>query len=139
MQRTNIGVAAAIVAIAGALVVGTAAANNVLRTGPPITLGTCIVTPCESTYPAGEPFHVAHGFVNDPRDILLNPQTRFELFVDGERKHSSVDLELNADEPSKLNVSNFRDGLTGVHTLVGRWYREGVLVQTGTRTVTFTP
>ena len=128
MHRTKIGVAAALVAIAGALSVGTAAANNVPRIGPAITLGNCVAAPCVSTFPAREPFHVAHGFVNEPRALLLDSQTRVELFVDGERAQSTLDLELNADEPSRLNVTNFRDGMTGVHTLVGEWYAEGVRV-----------
>ena len=137
MHSIRIVLVAALMGIATALAVGPAAANNVPRSGSPITLGNCVATPCVSTYPAAEPFHVAHGFVDAPREFLLNPGTRFELSVDGERAHSTVDLEL--DQPSKLNVSNFPVGLTGVHTLVGSWYVEGVLVQTGTRIVTFTP
>src|SRR5262245_30461352 len=98
MHRIRIGVVAALAVIAGALVVGTAAANNVPRTGSQITLGDCVAAPCASTFPAGEPFFVAHGFVNEPRAFLVNPQTRFELYVDGNRAHSAVDLQLNAAE-----------------------------------------
>lgn len=141
MHGIRIGLVVALVGIAGTFAVGTAGANNVARVGSPITLGNCVAAPCASTYPAGMAFHVAHGFAGPDasREALLDPGTRFELTIDGERIPSAVDLELNGEWPQKTNVSNVRHGLSGVHTLVGQWYAAGVLVQTGTRTVTFTP
>ena len=70
--------------------------------------------------------------------VLLDPQTRFELTVDGQAVPSALDLDVVGEPASKRYVTNFRFGMTGVHTLVGCWYAEGVLVQCGTRTITFT-
>jgi hypothetical protein len=126
-------------AVGCAIAAAPAGANNVPTTGTRILLGLpCSVTPCVSTFPANEPFFIASGFVNEPRDVLVDPRTRFDLFVDGEAVQSTVDLDLNAAEPSKFNLSNFRFGLTGVHVFVGCWYYEGLFVTCAQRTVTFT-
>jgi hypothetical protein len=134
------------IAALGALVLAFAAApagaTDVPTTGTPITLGTCVASPCVSTYPAGEPFFVRHGFITDGTEedfrVLLDPQTRFELTVDGQAVPATLDLDVNGSPPSKRYLTNFRFGLTGVHTLVGCWYSEGTLVYCGTRTITFT-
>jgi hypothetical protein len=60
------------------------------------------------------------------------------LTVDGEPVPSILDLDLVSAETSKRFITNFRFGLTGVHTLVGCWYVDGALLYCGTRTVTFT-
>ena len=135
------GVIAAALVFA-ACAVGLASAAPIPTTGTPITLGQCIAAPCVSTYPAGEPFFVRHGFITDGTDadlaFLLDPQTRFELTVDGQAVPSALDLDVVGNPASKRYVTNFRFGMTGVHTLVGCWYAEGFLVQCGTRTITFT-
>ena len=138
MHRTKIGVAAALMTVVVALAVGSAGAT-IPTTGSAITLNDCVASPCASTFPAGEPFWIGHGFTNESREFLVNPSTRFELEVDGEQAHSIVALDLIEPETGKLNVSNFRTGMAGVHTFVGCWYGEDVLVFCGTRTVTFTP
>ena len=136
------GVTIAAAAFALAAVVGPAGAASIPTAGAPITLGQCVASPCVSTYPAGEAFFVRHGFITDGNDadlaFLLDPQTRFELTVDGQAVPSALELDVVGDPASKLHVTNFRFGMTGVHTLVGCWYAEGVLVQCGTRTITFT-
>lgn len=133
---------AALAALVLAFAAAPAGATSVPTTGTQITLGTCVASPCVSTYPAGEPFFVRHGFITDGTEAdlrdLLDPQTRFELTVDGQAVPATLDLEVNADPPSKRYVTNFRFGLTGVHTFVGCWYSDGALVYCGTRTVTFT-
>lgn len=140
MQGFRIGVIGAVVLVVAALA-GSASANHVPTTGSPIVLGVCVASPCVSTFPAGEPFFVRHGFVADgtseDSSALLDPQTRFDLTVDGEQVRSIIDLDWTAAHPSKRYVTNFRFGLTGVHTFVGCWYSEGTLMYCGTRTVTF--
>jgi hypothetical protein len=142
MHGFKIGMIGAAALVAAVLATGSASANSIPTTGSQIGLGTCVASPCTSTFPAGEPFFIRHGFISDgtPGDVsvLLNPGTRFVLTVDGEQAASTVDLDRTAEPPSKLNLSNFRFGLTGVHTFVGCWYVEGTLLYCGTRTVTFT-
>lgn len=137
----SVTIAAAALVFA-AVAVGPAGASLIPTTGAPITLGQCVAAPCVSTYPAGEPFFVRHGFITDGTDtdlaVLLDPQTRFELTVDGQAVPSALDLDVVGIPASKRYVTNFRFGMTGVHTLVGCWYAEGILVQCGTRTITFT-
>lgn len=136
----GVTIAAAALAFA-AVAVGFAGASPIPTTGAPLTLGQCVATPCISTYPAGEAFFVKHGFTTDGADadlaFLLDPQTRFELTLDGQPVRSALELDVVSEPAAKLYVTNFRFGLTGVHTLVGCWYAEGVLVQCGTRTITF--
>jgi len=125
-------------AVGCAIAAAPAGANAVPTTGTRILLGLpCSITACVSTFPASEPFYIASGFVNEPRDVLVDPSTRFELSVDGEPVLSIVDLDLTAAEPSKFNLSNFRFGMIGVHVFVGCWYYEGRLVACAQRTVTF--
>jgi hypothetical protein len=125
-----------------AVFAASASANAIPTTGAQITLGQCVASPCESTYPAGEPFFIRQGFITDGTEedlrALLDPQTRFELTVDGQQTTAILDLEVNAEPPSKRYVTNFRFGMTGVHTFVGCWYSDGAVVFCGTRTVTFT-
>ena len=128
--------------VVAAVFVVSAAAHGIPTTGTQITLGNCVAAPCGSTYPAGEPFFVKHGFITngteEVRRSLLDPETRFELTVDGQRVPAALDLDLNADPPSKLYITNFQFGMTGTHTLEGCWYGDGVLLYCGTRTITFT-
>ena len=128
--------------VLAALTLARGASADVPTTGERINLIVCVAAPCESTYPAGQPFFVRHGFGSDgseqDADALLDPKTRFELTVDGKTVPQILDLDLVSDLPSQRYVSNFRFGLTGVHTFVGCWYAEGTLVFCGTRTITFT-
>lgn len=81
----------------------------------------------EVTYPAGEPFHIAQGWVIvDP--LNKNHQDfRFRLEIDGTHQvesfvqhsvHFTVDGELST---LKEYVYNFRRGMTGTHTFTGYW------------------
>jgi len=116
-----------------------AGANSIPTTGDRILVGIpCSITSCVSTYPANQPFFIEHGFVNEAKDVLVDSGTRYELSVDGEAVASALELDLNAAEPSKFNLTNFRFGMTGVHVFVGCFYYEGALVTCAQRTVTFT-
>jgi hypothetical protein len=142
MHGFRIGTIVAAALVTAALAAGSASANQVPTAGSQIVLGVCVASPCASSFPAGEPFFIRHGFVSDTTredsSVLLDPQTRFELTVDGQAVQSILDLDWTQDHPSKLYVSNFRMGMTGVHTFVGCWYVKSTLQYCGTRTVTFT-
>ena len=142
MHGLRIGPVSVLAAAVAAVAVGSASAAAIPTTGAQVTLGNCVASPCVSTYPAGEPFFIRHGFVGDGTDedlrILLDPQTRFELTVDGQPAPAILALDPNGDPPSKRYITNFRFGMTGVHTFVGCWYAQGAVQFCGTRTVTFT-
>ena len=140
LNRISFAAIAALALTVGALTAASASGAPP-TTGSQITLGTCVASPCVSSYPAGEPFFVRQGFTTDgTREdlrVLLDPQTRFELTVDGTKVPATVDLDVTAANASKRYVSNFRFGMTGIHTFVGCWYSDGTVVFCGTRTVTF--
>jgi hypothetical protein len=136
MRHTRLSLSCAAVLFC-AVLAAPVAAGTIPTTGSPLPLGQCVATPCVSTFPAGEPFFVRHGFTNEAVGALVDPGTRFELSVDGAPVSSAVQLDLVGAETGKLFVSNFRFGLTDVHVFVGCWYFEGALVQCGRRTVTF--
>jgi hypothetical protein len=120
----------------------TAAAGNAPRTGERLNFGCAIIgTPCtDASLPANEPFFVAHGhnIVDITKEDLLDPDLRFELSVDGEQAQGVLDLDLNAEVPTKTYVFNFRFGMTGTHTFTGCWYgTDGSLLFCGTRVVHF--
>ena len=142
MHGLRIGVISVLAAAVAASAVGSANAHGIPTTGTQTTLGDCVASPCESNYPAGDPFFIRHGFITNGTEedlhVLLDPQTRFELTVDGRPVPAALALDVNSDPPSKLYVSNFGFGMTGVHTFVGCWYAEGALQYCGTRTITFT-
>lgn len=79
-------------------------------------------------YPAGEPFHIAHGWGEQPLKDAPPGQYDFELFVDGE----FVDQDYVEREVTKTDdgpvmqivwVHNHPEGLdAGNHTFVGHWY-----------------
>jgi hypothetical protein len=80
-----------------------------------------------TTYPAGQPFHVAHGWSIDPQQGLLG-KWNFALEVDGVPMRSDF-VERNWFEDPEFGrlttrfwVYNFPSGLPGgTHTLTGRW------------------
>ena len=129
-RRTRIS-ALAVVVVLAALAALPASANNVPRTGGKIGLlcvylGTC---PAEQSYAADTPFYAAHGWSDftDNWRAIVDPDSHFELLIDGERVPMATDLELglgrNPESVVKTNVANMRHGLpAGTYTFVGRWY-----------------
>jgi hypothetical protein len=131
-------------AVVGAIAIGasSAAAGNVPRTGEKLSFSCAIIgAPCtETSLPANEPFFVAHGhnIVDITMTDLLDPDLRFELSVDGEQAHGVVNLDLNAEVPTKTYIFNFRFGMTGTHTFTGCWHgTDGSPLFCGTRVVHF--
>jgi hypothetical protein len=81
-----------------------------------------------TTFPAGEPFHVAHGWAFSPPDDVPGPGLSFGLTLDGVPQE--VDFVWRTSTPipgegpglSWMWVYNFPDGLTGSHTFTGQWF-----------------
>jgi hypothetical protein len=130
----------ALAAVVAAVAAVPATAGTIPTTGSAIRVGIpCSATPCVSTYPAGEPFFIRHGWVDQSVEQLLDPGTRYDLWVDGVFVPSATQLDVVGDEVSKLDVRNFRFGMTGTHVFVGCWYLEGELQLCAQNTVTFVP
>jgi hypothetical protein len=79
----------------------------------------------EQTFPAGAPFHIAHGWVLDPAQ---GPPGKylFQLEVDGVYREAdfiepSVDQSTAPEFLSWIFVFNFPEGMSGVHTFTGHW------------------
>jgi hypothetical protein len=71
------------------------------------------------TFPAGEPFHIAHGWGLPPVPM------DFVLFIDGEEvSHDFIEKTVVTTDPLYINriwVHNFPDGMNGTHTFTGHW------------------
>jgi hypothetical protein len=100
----------------------------------PVGLRINVLRGVPSSYPAGQPFHVGHGWsacVGLADDLLANGRLGFELEVDGvTRAPSYVDVSvlpkettgLPCDVINRSTVYNFPAGLpAGAHTLIGHW------------------
>lgn len=76
-------------------------------------------------FPAGEPFHIRHGWYN-PSDITGSGLFRFALEDNGEFVEDFFVLRSSVSgDPEYLNwiwVYNYPDGLSGTHTFTGHWY-----------------
>jgi hypothetical protein len=90
------------------------------------------------------PFWIGYGFVREPGDSVrdlpeLDPETRFELGVDGEPVPMAEDVKIERGRVvSKQCVACFASGLpAGWHRLAGRWYDAGSLVLTSDRWIEF--
>lgn len=77
-------------------------------------------------FPAGAPFHIAHGWVLNSNTDAIGVYD-FKLEVDGTllKKEAFVDRTLTGgdfDEFAKLWTFNFPNGMTGTHTFTGHWF-----------------
>lgn len=80
-----------------------------------------------TTYPAGEPFHVSHGWSLAAQDNAPAGLWTFELEVDGvSLKPDFIEHTVISYDPTFLGISyifNFPDGLSsGLHTFTGHWF-----------------
>jgi hypothetical protein len=119
MRRSLVGV----VALA-ALLVFTLPAAAVPRARTGERINVLLGTP--TTFPANQPFHVAHGWILLPRDNENSPQTigeyAFRLEVDGQTVEPDfVDRWVEPATTLRSQwVHNFPDGLSaGTHTFSG--------------------
>lgn len=94
------------------------------RVGDPINLFNAFPDPVTIAFPAGDPFHIAHGWV-----ILTDSDAvgklDFELEVDGaSRKEDFVERTVVGEDPDLLTrvwVFNFPEGMAGTHTFTGHF------------------
>ena len=123
MNRTVL--LAFVIASALALVPAASAETNV-RVGTRISL----LAGGFQVFPAGEPFHIAHGWARrqtDPSNLGPAPRANgrygFSLAVDGqEQPEDYVEHGDVSDLFHRTWVHNFPNGMTGTHTFTGHWF-----------------
>lgn len=102
------------------------AANEVPTTGERIGL---LASP--ATFAAGAPFYIEHGSGcettnGDTASSCMNASTHFDLYLDGIRQASRVDIENSPTVKVKFNLTNYPGGLApGLHTFCGFWFSNG--------------
>jgi hypothetical protein len=78
------------------------------------------------TFPAGEPFHIKHGWLLILPDEAPVGIWDFQLEVDGVYlTEDFITRQIVGHKPTlveKYIVYNFADGMTGTHTFIGHWY-----------------
>jgi hypothetical protein len=89
-----------------------------------------------TTFPAGDPFHIKHGWLLVIPDEAPVGAWGFRLEVDGvPMDYDFVTRDVAGKKPTlveKYFVQNFPGGLSGTHTFTGYWYSTcHVLVKTG--------
>jgi len=117
-----------LLSLVGAMLVvaAPASADNITPIGPPIYFNG------PTTFPANTPFHVEHGFVCNPgaafqADCQYFGTGTFSLYLDGVLQPSTKIVTFVPDQYGVFGVldeewlTNFPNGLAGVHTLVGVW------------------
>jgi hypothetical protein len=83
--------------------------------------------------PAGEPFHIVHGFLREPTQTIADVEalgTYFELYLNGVQLVPDALLDY-APETGDLAASylfQFSNGLNGEQSFVGIWYEFGEVV-----------
>jgi hypothetical protein len=133
-----------VVALALTLLIATGSpgiANSLPTTGTRIRL---LAPP--ATFAANTPFFIEGGVachVPDEVPICTNASTHYDLFVDGAKQSSQVDIDLRAFEGDHFifseDLTNFPTGLpAGLHTFVALNYANGNLFDTTSVTITFT-
>jgi hypothetical protein len=97
-----------------------------------------------AVFAAGTAFWIGYGFVPESReadaeDPGVDPETRFELEVDGEPVALVSDVKIEGGRTVwKVSAASFPSGLpAGWHRFAGRWYDAGQLVLTSDKTIEF--
>ena len=119
------------------------APSQVSHRGTRLNIFPGAVTP--SVFGADTPFWIGYAFAPEGREQgtapppEIHPQTRFELFVDGEP--AAIVTETTAEGErvvGKVCAAEFGSGLpVGWHRFAGRWYDAGELVLTSDRSIEF--
>jgi len=129
-----------VICTAALLVVATpVAANSTPTTGTRISLFAA-----PATFPADTPFYIEHGSACDPSagdsaSDCMRADTHFDLYLDGARQPSTVDIENSPTGWIKLNLTNYPAGLSaGRHTFAGVWVQGGSVSLTVSARVNFT-
>ena len=91
-----------------------------------------LFSPAPLTFPAGEPFHIAHGHAVSPEEGASPPvpigRFDFRLDIDGTYMRTDfVERTVTSEDggpPSftLIWVYNFPQGMSGTHVFTGHWY-----------------
>lgn len=82
-------------------------------------------------FPAGQPFHISHGWglsPHDPARPLALGKYGFSLAVDGIQQQEDYVEKLHFVHPvfgelqGRTWIHNFPEGMTGTHTFTGHWF-----------------
>lgn len=95
------------------------AASDKVRIGERV-----VCSGAEIEFPAGAPFHIAHGWAQLPNEEPLG-LFRFTLDVDGVQVKRDFLEKIDQDDPGDsiwFWVYNFPEGMTGTHTFSCHWY-----------------
>jgi hypothetical protein len=82
-----------------------------------------LVDGVDQTFPAGEPFHIMHGYFVFSAEGPVSSYG-FDLEVDGEYQDYDFFIYTGFKEYPVIGrwwVYNFPDGMTGTHTFSGHW------------------
>lgn len=124
--------AAAVAALSVLLPASSSPAMTKDTTGPRIN----VLTGTPTTFPAGQPFFIRHGW--SPFPELIQPpaigQYGFTLEVDGVQRAADFEIRDAIPPPQTgfelknpilvhLWVFNFPAGMTGTHSFTGHWFR----------------
>ncbi len=89
-----------------------------------VRVGDRILIRFDRTFPAGQPFHIAHGWWN-PTNIPGVGLFKFSLDVDGSPvSEDFIERSAISGDPDELLwvwVYNFPTGMTGSHSFTGHW------------------
>jgi hypothetical protein len=96
-----------------------------------------------AVFAAGTPFYIEHGSgcdttLGDKAPDCMNAGTHFDLYLDGVRQGSVVDIDNSPTSYVKRNLTNYPAGLApGTHTFCGYWFQNGSQYLTACATISF--
>ena len=110
--------------LGGLLAVGVVPIPATATTQQPVGPAINLLLGEPTTFPAGAPFHLKHGWGLGPSDDAIG-KFSFALEVDGSFRTEDFVLRTvitgDPDVLSRIWVFNFPSGMTGTHTFVGHW------------------
>ncbi len=140
-------VIALLLGLAALALVPAATASHLPTTGTRIGLfrGNCsghnpnVPANVEITFAANTDFFIRHGWslpwsdaTPEQKQAELSDNTRFDLYVDGVKVASQLDLDFQSSDGTvtlaKTHLTNFPGGMTGTHEFRGLWYIDGLLI-----------
>ena len=147
-RRTLLAVALALAALAAFSIVaaGYATPNSAARAAAAQynnkpTTGTRIsVIGGPTTFAADTPFYIEHDLVCARPDVgdCVSASSHFDLYLDGVRQPSTVDIDNLGSVLLKGNLTNYPTGLpAGTYTFTGVFVLNGTVLGSFTRTITF--
>jgi hypothetical protein len=84
-----------------------------------------IYTSGDQTFPAGQPFHISHGWLEDMKENPV-PLGLLDFVLEVDSVVVEEDFRITTHEgPGVVRIKwvhNFPEGMTGAHTFSGHWY-----------------